>query len=391
MNSDSIISVYSDARAEYTKQLCVFLVPAYFKFFIDLLEKAKEITTQEPKKALWQFQTFLNEIHDWNMEKVNNEIHSIYNNCGCDYLEDLLTAVFIAHTKILTAIRLNSSNKKVNITVPKVEHFLFKVLCECSKLLWSSTFLFRDGISSIEKQQNYRSIEHILNEGILQAIRSLVPVKSILKDFVKNDESEINENDDSDDEKDIEPEQKNVIKEDSLTENEETFENSEKIESEQHSIIEETVTSNTPVISNNSQIDYTYTEQNENNTQINEETVIKAEEETNTTNEPISELNEIHTVDNITEPDKNIANVIKQDNPVINIEERPVVQFADFDALFDSDNPLDSEMIFDPKDEELDETPGLEIPDTEPQPLDEGLDFDELDENIKDDEYHVLV
>ena len=114
-SSDPILSVYSDARVEYTKQLCVFLVPAYFQFFIDLLEKAKQSMSQEPKKILWQFQNFLNEIHDWNMEKVNNEIHTIYTNCGCDYLEDLLTAVFIAHTKVLTAIRLSSNNKKVEI------------------------------------------------------------------------------------------------------------------------------------------------------------------------------------------------------------------------------------------------------------------------------------
>jgi hypothetical protein len=125
--SDSILSVYSDARAEYTKQLCVFLVPAYFQFFIELLEKAKEATIQEPKRALWQFQNYLNEVHDWNMEKVNHEIHNIHTNSGCDYLDDLLTAVFIAHTKVLTAIRLSANKKKIEINVPKVEHFLFKV------------------------------------------------------------------------------------------------------------------------------------------------------------------------------------------------------------------------------------------------------------------------
>ena len=54
--------------------------------------------TTTPKRSLWQFQNYLNEIHDWNMEKVNNEIHTIYTNCGCDYLDDLLTAVFIAYT-----------------------------------------------------------------------------------------------------------------------------------------------------------------------------------------------------------------------------------------------------------------------------------------------------
>ena len=185
-SSDSILSVYSDARAEYTKQLCVFLVPAYFQFFINLLEKSKQAMTTTPKRSLWQFQNYLNEIHDWNMEKVNNEIHTIYTNCGCDYLDDLLTAVFIAYTKVLTAIRLSSNKKKIEINVPKVEHFLFKVLCETSKLLWSSTYLFREDISGIEKQQNYRNIEGILNEGVLQAVRSLVPVKSILKDFVNS-------------------------------------------------------------------------------------------------------------------------------------------------------------------------------------------------------------
>ena len=117
-SSDSILSVYSDARAEYTKQLCVFLVPAYFQFFINLLEKSKQAMTTTPKRSLWQFQNYLNEIHDWNMEKVNNEIHTIYTNCGCDYLDDLLTAVFIAYTKVLTAIRLSSNKKKIEINVP---------------------------------------------------------------------------------------------------------------------------------------------------------------------------------------------------------------------------------------------------------------------------------
>jgi len=185
---DSVVGVYSDARTEYTKQLCVFLVPAYFQFFINLLEKSK--STAEPKKFLWQFQTYLNEIPEWNMEKVSNEISSIQTNCGCDYIEDLLTAVFIAHTKVLTAIRISSKQKKIQINVPKVEHFLYKVLCESSKLLWGSTYLFSDSVTSIEKQKNYRNVEQLLNEAVVQAIRAMVPVKSILKDFVSQEDGE---------------------------------------------------------------------------------------------------------------------------------------------------------------------------------------------------------
>jgi hypothetical protein len=67
---------------------------------------------------------------------------------------------------------------------------MFKVLCETSKVLWGNSFLFREGITSMEKQQNYRSVEGLLAEGIHQAIRSMVPVKNILKDFVTMDGGE---------------------------------------------------------------------------------------------------------------------------------------------------------------------------------------------------------
>jgi len=156
--SDSIASVYSEARSEYTKQLCTFLVPAYFKFFLALLDKARELSVAEPRKMLWHYQTLLNDIPEWNMEKVSHEIGTLQPATGCDYLEDLLTAVFIAHTKVLTAIRISSKQKKVQITVPKVEHFLFKVLCESAKLLWGNPFLFTADATSMRKQQNYRSV-----------------------------------------------------------------------------------------------------------------------------------------------------------------------------------------------------------------------------------------
>lgn len=354
--SDSILSVYSDARAEYTKQLCVFLVPAYFQFFIDLLEKAKQDMSNEPKKLLWQFQNYLNEVHDWNMEKVNNEIHRIFVNCGCDYLDDLLTAVFIAHTKVLTAIRLSSNKKKIEINVPKVEHFLFKVLCETSKLLWSSTYLFREGIPGIEKQQNYRSIEQIINEGILQAVRSLVPVKSILKDFVNNDTNDEPEDDESDNEKDDEKEIKE-IKEEIKEIKEEIKEEVKEVKNE--IVIPQAVSIDTPI-----------------------EKPIELQQ-------PLIENIPVETTTN---------EVIQQANPpTIVIDDKPTVRFGEYDTIFDTENPHGSDLIYDPKDgEEDDDVPALEILDEQGTPLSEGLDFDDLEakeegpESLGDEDYEDL-
>ena len=308
--SDSILSVYSDARAEYMKQLCVFLVPAYFQCFIDILEKAKEASVHEPKRVLWRFQNYLNEIHDWNMEKVNHEIHTIHTNSGCDYMDDLLTAVFIAHTKVLTAIRLSSNKKKIEINVPKVEHFLFKVLCETSKLLWSSSYLFRDGIPAIEKQQNYRAIEQIINEGILQAVRSLVPVKSILKDFVNMDAAETSE-DESD--------------------------------SESEDEMEKPVTA-VP------------------------ELVTMPE-----TQSPSLSVAPVESVEPV-EPVEPVANPVP---PTIVIDTN--VQFSEFDAVFDSDHPENSDLVYYPKDDDDKSIPDLEILEEEGIPLTEEDDFDNLE------------
>ena len=181
---EGILSAYSEARAEYMRQLLMHLGPAYFNFFLRLYDDAKTLTLQEPKKRLWQFQTLLAEIPDWNMERVRIEVEKFERDSNCDYLEDLLTAVFIAYTKVLTAIRLNTKNKRVNITVPKIEHFLFKALCECSRILWQNTFLFREDITNLQRQQNYREVEKLVHEGITQGVRSMTPVRTILKDCI---------------------------------------------------------------------------------------------------------------------------------------------------------------------------------------------------------------
>ena len=348
--SQDIAGVYSDARMEYTKQLCTILVPSYFQFFLSTLEKAKENT--EPKKILWQFQTLLNDIPDWNMEKVSTEIAQIQSSCGCDYLEDLLTAVFIAHTKVLTAIRISSKQKRVQITVPKVEHFLFKVLCETSKLLWGSSYLFREGISSIEKQQNYRSIETLLGEGILQAVRQMVPVKNILRDFVS---MEGDEEDEEDDKKDlvVEAASEECKKEDEVKTAEEAKVEELKVEELK---VEE----------------------------------VKVEE---------VKKEDVKVVDEVKAEDVKVEEVKKED---VKAEETPQividtnvsrhVGFSDYNSVFDSSNPEHSDIVLDSQDQ-VEDNYNLDILDGPSVPLDMN-DIESLDtspEGIADSDYEVLV
>uniref|UniRef100_A0A6C0KKZ3 Uncharacterized protein n=1 Tax=viral metagenome TaxID=1070528 RepID=A0A6C0KKZ3_9ZZZZ len=182
------ISVYGEAKGEYTRQLCVFLIPCLETYFLELLEEGKN-QSPTPSKHLWQFQNLLQAIPDWNQDKVIRETDRIQKDCRCDYLEELLTAVFIAHTKVLSAIRLTTKQKKLQITIPKIDHFLHRVLSDCARSLWTNAYLFAEN-NSIEKQKNLRHVSALIQEAILQAIRGLLPVKSILREYLHEDDDE---------------------------------------------------------------------------------------------------------------------------------------------------------------------------------------------------------
>jgi SHS2 domain-containing protein len=182
------LSVYGEAKGEYTRQLSVLLVPVLEQYFIDLLAESKT-TAPSPQKILWTFQVALQNIPDWNQDKVLRETEKIQKDTKCDYLEELLTAVFIAHTKVLSAIRLTTKQKKLQITIPKLDHFLHRVLSESARSLWTNVFLFAD-TNSIEKQKNLRQVSALLQESVLQAIRGMLPVKSILREYLHEDDDD---------------------------------------------------------------------------------------------------------------------------------------------------------------------------------------------------------
>ena len=190
---DSSAAIYSEAKSEYTKQLVFNFQPVLLRFFLDRFNEVKNLptVTSKSKSALSEFQDSLSQIPEWNLDKVRTESTSLLQSIHCDYIEELITAVFIAHTKILSAIRLHSKpRRKINITVPKPDHFMHRAMSESSRLLWSNVYLFSDSVSSLERQKNMNDVNRFLEEGILQAIRNLLPVKSILRDSLHEDEDD---------------------------------------------------------------------------------------------------------------------------------------------------------------------------------------------------------
>ena len=181
------VATYSEARSEYTKQLATLIVPGLFAWFQALWSR----NAGDKQRCLALFQSECEEVGRWNQDRVHDEVRALVERSGCDYMEELMTAVFVAHTKVLTAVRLSTKQKKLSITVPKLDHFIHRLFKESARCFWKTPYLFMDVTGSsnvVERQKNMLQAEQLLTEAISTAVRGLLPVKQILKDYLEDDD-----------------------------------------------------------------------------------------------------------------------------------------------------------------------------------------------------------
>jgi len=199
------IPVLVEAKKEYTNQLQQILSPRIYEGFKSIYEELINALSQDlyEKKEqstslIKMFQKSLRDIPLWNNEMVKNEYIRIEKISNCDYLENLIEAVFITNIKVLTAVQINSK-KSVNVTVnvPQCQHFIHKCYIECSKEIYKNPYIFdiSKNVTPKEKHNNLRETLNIINNSINNAIRNLLPIRDLLKqgltsNNVNNDETE---------------------------------------------------------------------------------------------------------------------------------------------------------------------------------------------------------
>ena len=214
MNSDNL-TLLVDARTEYTKQLVNILKPNLLQGIKSIYNEVKEesIKNNEEDNILINFQNSLSKIPKWSTNFIDLEYNRILESSQCDWIDDLITAVFISHTKVLTIVqRKNNMKKKTNIKVPKSAHFIHLCYIECAREFWKNPYLFSEKLSQYEYQRNLRDVENMISESIIETVRKQLPVKTILKEYLGNDYSSDVE-DDEDITKNMSDKQTNKLKE----------------------------------------------------------------------------------------------------------------------------------------------------------------------------------
>ena len=130
------------------------------------------------------FQNLLSRIPKWNNVIIEEERKRIIERSGCNYLEDLITCVHIIQLKVLTCIRVGNKQKKIDISIPKLDSFIHKVYIHVARKTYANVYLFDKNVSPLQYQKNTREIETIIQESILIAIRESIPTEAIIRAYM---------------------------------------------------------------------------------------------------------------------------------------------------------------------------------------------------------------
>jgi hypothetical protein len=192
---DFNLSSLRESRNEWCIRLINILTPQLVLGIRSIFNSAKALCLEngEMDKYLLTFQNFLTRIPKWNNELIQQERERICEASGCKYLEDLITCVHIIQLKMLTSIRVGNKQKKVDLSIPKLDDFIHKTYIHAARQMYNKAYLFSLDVKPMEQQKNNSEIELILQKCILDAVRDTIPLEYILRSYLEETEEVVDE------------------------------------------------------------------------------------------------------------------------------------------------------------------------------------------------------
>lgn len=178
------LNVLVEAKKEYLGQLCHLMTPVMIQVFQDMYDEATKLS--KGRKVLIMYQKLLKEVPNWSNAMSKSHSDNITERCA--WFSDLLAAVFVACTKILSAVRLKSDNKKISLKLPTNEVFIQTVYNNAAKNLYKDPYVYH------EEQSEYLRDEKLTVRFcacIEESIKELIPVQQILQTYMSQESKDI--------------------------------------------------------------------------------------------------------------------------------------------------------------------------------------------------------
>ena len=183
---DFVLSNLHESKNEWCSRLISIFSPLIIEGIKSIFEESCKmcIEKDEMGKYLMTFQNLLGRVPKWNSVIIEDERIRIIQRSGCNYLEDLITCVHIIQLKVLTCIRVGNKQKKIDISIPRLDIFIHKIYIHVARKIYSNVYLFDKQTLPLQMQKNGRELEIIVQECIMTTIRESIPTEEIIRAYM---------------------------------------------------------------------------------------------------------------------------------------------------------------------------------------------------------------
>ena len=185
-----------EIKNEYTEMLLNIMVPLVYEAFRATYDKAiiwyNNNKNNSPQlTVIKSFQSFLRDIKTMNNNEIEIECTRIKVSGKCvEYFDKLVCAVFKSYIILLTYNTAEENSylikdryyEKMNVNT-----FIHTCYIETANIFYNNPYLFCQEYTQSELKENLREINKIIKESIITGIRKSLPIKLILKEYIKND------------------------------------------------------------------------------------------------------------------------------------------------------------------------------------------------------------
>jgi hypothetical protein len=183
---DFVLTNLYESRNEWCCRLLNIFTPLVIEGLQSIFTESWNICIEnrEINKYLMTFQNLLCRVPKWNAVIIEQERLRMIERSGCNYLEDLITCVHIIQLKVLTSIRVSNKQKKIDITIPKLDNFIHKIYIATARKVYTNVYLFERDIDPLNTQKNNRELEKIVQECIMRTIQDSIPTNEIIRAYL---------------------------------------------------------------------------------------------------------------------------------------------------------------------------------------------------------------
>ena len=172
-------AILVEAERKFMIKLCNAMTPVMIDAFYDMYKKAIEVS--KGRQTLIHYQTLLQEVPHWNNTIVKQHADAIIKSCSM--FPNLLAAVFVISVKIMSAVRISTDSKKINIKLPSNDVFVHSCYIAAAKGLYEDPYVVVDKMSDQDRRIKMAAR---FNELIKEVVDDFIPVQQILDTYIPN-------------------------------------------------------------------------------------------------------------------------------------------------------------------------------------------------------------